>query len=169
MTNQNKQILSQKQVFQKIRRIAFEIYEKNFEEQTLVLAGIDGGGAGFDFATILAKEIQTISKIEVKIIKISFDKTATNPEVIFDSPLSNTAHQSVILVDDVLNTGKTLLLSLVEIMKQPVKKIQVAVIINREYNKFPVRADFIGYDLSTTMNDHVLVNLKANEAGVFLN
>jgi pyrimidine operon attenuation protein / uracil phosphoribosyltransferase len=164
-----KKILTATQVNQKIKRIAYEIYEKNFEEQSIVLFGIDGGGEGFTLAKLISKELVAISAIKVDVIKISFDKEAVSPEIVFDKNIEIAKDKVVILIDDVLNTGKTIMLSLVELMKIKTKKIQIGVMINRDYIKFPVHAEMVGYALSTTISEQVRVILsKKEENGVYL-
>lgn len=163
-----KQILNAVQIQQKIKRIAFEIYENNFEEAEMVIAGING--QGYIMAKMLAEHIQNISPIKVNFVKIIFDK---------DSPYENSAQfdcderflekKTIVVVDDVLNTGRTLAYSLSPFLTIPIKRLQVAVMVDRDYRRFPIKADFVGYSLSTTLTDHISVVLE-NEVkmGIYL-
>ncbi len=162
------QILDSEQTLQKIRRIAFEIYEQNFEETDIVLAGI--AGQGYELAQRLAKELKSISPINPVVLKIDLDKTQPfrNPQPhSFDK--SSYLNKTVVVVDDVLNTGRTLVFGLLPFVEVPVKRLQVAVMVNRGHHRYPVSADYIGYSLSTTLNEHVAVILSDETTlGVYL-
>jgi pyrimidine operon attenuation protein / uracil phosphoribosyltransferase len=163
-----KQLLTATQVRQKIRRIAFEIYENNVDESTLVIAGVKG--QGYTFAQQLAVVLEEISPIEATPVLIDFDKSMPyeNP-VTFDCDERFLENKTIIVVDDVLNTGRTFSYSLSPFLSIPVKRVQVAVIVNRDYRRFPILADYVGYALATTINDHVVVVLDdESEMGVYL-
>ncbi len=162
------QILTIEQTRQKIRRIAYEIYERNFEEEEIVLAGI--AGQGYEFARLLAEELQDISPIKTKLAEMLFDKEKPHKsEITFREELVLTDGKVVIMADDVLNTGRTLAFALQPFLQHRLKKLQVAVIVDRDHRNFPVSADYVGYALSTTFNEHVEVVLsKAGEEGVYL-
>ncbi len=162
------QILNHTQVLQKIRRIAFEIYENNFEETQIVIAGIKGQGHAF--AKKLTTAINEISSIEATTVLIDVDKDVTyDSPVEFDCDERFLEHKAIVVVDDVLNTGRTFAYSLSPFLSIPVKKIQVAVMVDRNYRRFPILADYVGYQLSTTLSDYVSVELGDEaEMGVYL-
>jgi len=162
------QILTKKQVLQKVRRIAFEIYEQNVEEEELVVVGIQD--TGYTFAKMLAEAVQEISPLKVALISLSLDKfTPLQSEVVLDTKLDHIQNKVVILVDDVLNTGRTLAYSLKPFLNLSIKKLQVAVLVDRNHKNFPIAADYIGYSLSTTINEHIHVSLSDEDAfGVYL-
>lgn len=160
-------ILNQKAVEQKVRRIAFEIYEQNFEEQHLILAGVFD--RGFWIAQMLQAELERISPLRVTLMRINLDKLAPHlTPVVLDLDHTALHGQVVIVVDDVLNTGRTLAYSLSPFIGVSVKKLQVAVVVDRGHRRFPISADFVGYTLSTTINEHVEVLLAGPECGVYL-
>ncbi len=162
------QLLNQTQTLQKIRRIAYQIYEENFEEKTIIIAGI--AGEGYYFAEILVEELRKISNLEVFIAKVSFDKeTHQQPDISIESKVDTFKHKSVVLCDDVLNTGKTLAFSLHPFLSIPLKKLQVAVIVDRNHPLYPIAAQYVGYSLSTTLNEYIKVTLSQKDnQGVYL-
>ncbi len=159
-------ILDAAQVKQKIRRMAFEIYENNFKEKSLVIAGIDG--QGYVLAKQLSKEVEAVAGIEVILVKVSLDKFAPQQgEVSLDCDIKAVKKKCIILVDDVLNTGRTLAYGLKPFLDTEVKKIETAVLVNRSHTLFPVYPQYTGYELSTTIKDHVMVVL-GKDAAVYL-
>ena len=161
-------ILNAEQIRQKIRRIAFQIYENNFEEPALLLAGISG--EGYILAQALVRELQTIAPFSVDLIQLDLDKNQkAQPPVRLDRAMSDYTDTVVIVVDDVLYTGRTLAFSLQPFLSVPVRKLQVAVLIDRNHPRYPVAADYKGYELSTTLTEHVDVVLsEENRMGVYL-
>lgn len=159
-------ILDAAQVKQKIRRMAFEIYENNFKEKNLVIAGIDG--QGYVLAALLAKEVEAVAEIEVSLVKVTLDKLAPQQgEVTLDCDSKAVKKKCIIVVDDVLNTGRTLAYGLKPFLDTEVKKIETAVLVNRSHTLFPVYPQYTGYELSTTIKDHVVVQL-GKDASVYL-
>ncbi|MBU1821973.1 MAG: phosphoribosyltransferase [Bacteroidetes bacterium] len=162
------QVLTLEQTQQKIRRIAFEIYERNFEEEDIVLAGITG--EGYEFARLLANELKSISPLKTRLVEIVLDKERPlNSDISFRKDFTLNDSKVVIVADDVLNTGRTLAFALQPFLQFRLKKLQVAVIVDRSHRHFPVSADYVGYALSTTFNEHVEVILsRKGEEGVYL-
>ncbi len=155
-------ILDKVQINQKIRRMAYQIYEKNWETQEIILAGIENGG--YLLAQRLENELKNISPFQIKLVKITLDKfQPVQSEVLIDVDIQSLANKIIVLVDDVLNTGRTLAYSLRPFLKIPVVKLQTAVLINRHHPSFPVAADYVGYILSTTLQDNIVVDLNGNE------
>ncbi|CAN5538446.1 phosphoribosyltransferase domain-containing protein [soil metagenome] len=161
-------ILNAEQIRQKIRRIAFQIYENNFEEPALLLAGISG--EGYVLAQALARELQTIAPFSVDLIQLDLDKAQrAQPPIRPDRAMNDYTDTVVIVVDDVLYTGRTLAFSLQPFLNVPVRKLQVAVLIDRNHPRYPVSADYKGYELSTTLTEHVDVVLSdEKQMGVYL-
>lgn len=152
-------VLDDEQIRKKISRMAYEIYENNFGEKSLVLAGV--AGQGYVLAEQLEKEITSISSIACKVVKVDIDKTTPElREVTLDVPLKDLAKKNILLVDDVLNTGRVLAYGMKPFLSINVKKIEVAVLVNRSHSLFPILPKYTGYELSTTLDDHIEVILK---------
>ncbi len=158
-------ILDTRQVKQKIKRMAYEVFEHNFKEKGVVIAGIDG--QGYILAELLAKEVQNISPLEIKLVKVSLDKLAPQQsEIKVDCDLKELKKKCIVLVDDVLNTGRTFAYGMKPFLAVEVKKIETAVLVNRSHTLFPIYPQYTGYELATTIKDHVEVNLS--EGTVYL-
>ena len=161
------QVLNHRQIHQKIHRIAHQLLEENFSEQKVLIVGI--ADRGFVLAERIAKVLETIAEFEVQLHALRFDK---------DGPLeSNYDHQlkvdnvrdcAVILVDDVLNTGRTLIYGAQFLLQFPLKKLTTVVMVDRRHRKFPIRADIVGLTLATTMQEHISVEIGDEEDAVYL-
>ncbi|MEO5976536.1 MAG: phosphoribosyltransferase family protein [Chryseolinea sp.] len=151
-------ILDERQVQQKIKRMAYEIYEHNFNEKSIIVAGIEG--QGYILAKLLVKQVQSISPLEVILVKISVDKVAPSQhEITLDCDVKTLKKKCIVLVDDVLNTGRTFAYGMKPFLDVEVKKIETAVLVNRSHTLFPIYPQYTGYALATTIKDHVEVNL----------
>jgi len=159
-------ILSKQQIQQKISRIAYEIYENNYLEKEIYVAGIP---SGYKLASLLVNELKKISPFEVSLLKVEIDKQNGGKEVItVDCDPNVLVGQVLILVDDVLHTGRTFLQSLRPFLDIKVKKIETVALVNRSHTMFPINANYTGYELATTLNDHVEVILESKGFGVYL-
>ncbi|PSL23699.1 phosphoribosyltransferase family protein [Chitinophaga ginsengisoli] len=152
-------ILTQDVIEKKIKRIAYEIYEHNSDEQELILAGI------WDRGMILAEKIagilQEISPLRIKLLQLNLDKQ--RPESVKLSEEIDFNGRTIVLVDDVANSGRTMLYALKPFLQFLPKKIQTAVLVDRKHKSFPLSVDFVGYSLATTMQDMVMVDMEENE------
>lgn len=160
------QVLDHKQIQQKITRIAFEIYERNAGEEEVIFAGITG--MGFVFSGLLAEKLSRISSLGVRQIEIILDKSARAMGEVRLSETFSFEGKCLIVVDDVLNTGRTLAYALNPFLREKIKKIEVAVLVNRSHKLFPVSPDYTGYELATTLNEHITVNLDPAGSSVHL-
>ena len=160
-------VLTFSQIEQKITRLAWEIYEQNFNEKEIILVGIDK--KGLFLASELSKKINSISEISTNFSELLIDKSL---DINNSMSLSISDHilkdKVVILVDDVLNSGKTLMYSSKLFLNTSLKKLSVLVLIDRKHNLFPIKADFIGLSLSTTLKEYIEVDLFSKNRGVYL-
>lgn len=152
-------ILTTDQIDKKINRIAYEIYEDHASEKEIVLAGTVEGG--YEFAQKLQEALKKISPLKIALIKIMVNKDALSEErgIILDKKI-NLSGKTVILVDDVLNTGKMLSYCMKTVLQFPVKSLKVAVLVDRNHTLFPIKSDYTGLSIATTLQEHIKVNLK---------
>jgi pyrimidine operon attenuation protein / uracil phosphoribosyltransferase len=166
MTETKALVLNHKQIKQKITRMAYEVYERNAFENEIILAGITG--MGFILAGFLANSLKDISPLEIKVIEIHLDKFSVNRGEVGISENTDLTNKCIVVVDDVLNTGKTLLYALKPFLDIPIKKMEVAVLVNRSHKLFPVTPDYTGLELATTLNEHITVDLSSDNHSVHL-
>ncbi|WP_194776056.1 phosphoribosyltransferase family protein [Pararhodonellum marinum] len=159
-------VLNHKQVQQKITRMAYEIYERNVGEAGVVVAGISG--MGYRLALLLAKKLEEISPLKVEIMEVKLDKFAVVQGEVVLSKVFDLEDHCLILVDDVLNTGKTLAYALKPFLEIPIRKIEIAVLVNRSHKLFPVTADYTGFALATTLSERIAVDLEGENYTVHL-
>jgi len=166
MTSTENQILSKKQIEQKISRIAYEIYENNYLEKRLFIAGIP---SGYKFAKLIVAELKKICPFEITLLNVDFAKEHPSEESIkVDYDPQKLKGHVLLLVDDVLHTGRTFLHSLRPFLDVDTKKIETVVLVDRSHKLFPISSDYVGYELSTTLNDHIEVVLENDNFGVYL-
>lgn len=166
MKLENNVILNHKEILHKIKRIAFQIYESNVDEREVVIAGIEENG--FILAKKLKATLESISNINPILCKVSLDKINPISEISTSLKPADYTNKSIVLVDDVLNSGTTLIYSVKHFLNVPLKQFKTAVLVNRNHKKYPVKADFKGISLSTSLHEHVEVNLKGKTYQVVL-
>lgn len=156
----NTVILDKKQIAHKIKRIAYQIYETNVEEKEVVIAGIKTNG--FLLAKKIKVEVEKISPIKVLLCEVIIDKkNPTNP-IKTSLKQEEYANKSLLLVDDVLHSGTTLIYGVKHFLEVPLKQFKTAVLVDRNHKKYPVKADFKGISLSTSLNENVSVIFEKN-------
>jgi pyrimidine operon attenuation protein/uracil phosphoribosyltransferase len=147
-------VLNNDQIQKKIHRLAYQIYESFLEEKELVVAGINGNG--YELAKILCTELQAVSPIRCILVEILIDKQQPSAAgtqlkhvsgVIGDKP--------VLIVDDVLNTGKTMVYAVSSFIREGSGLIRTVVLADRNHKKFPISADFVGISMATTLQEHL--------------
>lgn len=160
-------ILSHVQIQHKIERIAYQIYEANVSEEEIIIAGIVGGG--LEFAKKIAAKLKKITNAKITLCKLSMDKTNPLKSGVSTSiPEDEFINKSVVIVDDVLNSGTTLIYGVHHFLKTPLKQLKTAVLVNRNHKKYPVKADYKGISLSTSLQEHVNVRFETKNDRVFL-
>lgn len=159
-------ILTQQQIQQITKRIAYQIYETFVDEKEVVIAGI--ANSGYIFAQKIAVEVEKISDLKIVLGRVEVNKQDPLQEVKTDLQTSDYENGSLVLVDDVMNSGATLIYGIKYFLEVPLKKFKTAVLVNRNHKKFPVKADFKGISLSTSSLEHVQVVFNENEEYAYL-
>ncbi len=160
-------ILTHSQIQHKIKRIAYQIYEANVDEEEIVIAGIEGGG--LNLANKIVALLKKITEAEISLCKVKMDKT--NPlesGVVTSMKEEDYKNKSIVLIDDVLNSGTTLIYGVHHFLKTPIKQLKTAVLVNRNHKKYPVKADYKGISLSTSLHEHVHVEFDSRNYSVYL-
>ncbi len=161
------EILSPVQIEQKIQRLAHELLENCFEEKEVFIGGIHGNGI------LLAQKLQNIlidaTDVKIHLFEITLNKDEPWSEPIKLSIPSETLKNGfIVLVDDVLNSGKTMQYALTELLQFPTKAIKTLTLVDRTHRRFPIKADFVGIRLSTTLHERVEVQMDENDIKAFL-
>ncbi len=162
----NSIILDHNAIEHKIRRIAFQIYESNVNESKVIIAGIDSNG--YLLAEKLRDTLKHISDIEPILCKVTVNKQKPWQPISTCLTPEEYTNASIVLVDDVLNSGTTLIYGVKHFLNVPLKQFKTAVLVNRNHKKYPVKADFKGISLSTSLQEHVSVNFSENNYSVVL-
>ena len=161
-----KKILDKEQIQEKIKRISYEIYEENFDDKSILICGIEKNGS--IIAKKIIKELESICDIKIEFISIDLNKKKPLNSVKIKSSKNNIINKSIVLIDDVSNTGKTLIYVIKELIKFEPKKINTAVLVNRDHTLFPIKINFIGLSLSTSIKSHIEVKLDNKDMGAYL-
>ncbi|WP_296637379.1 phosphoribosyltransferase domain-containing protein [Polaribacter sp.] len=166
MTTESNIILDNIQINQKIKRIAYQIYENNSNETEVIIAGIAGNG--FIFAEKLVATLQEISALTIIICEVHINKKKPLEAISTTLDVADYKNKSLVLVDDVLNSGTTLIYGVKHFLDVPLKRFKTAVLVNRNHKKYPVKADFKGVSLSTSIKEHIQVDFSNQEAKAYL-
>lgn len=157
MTIKENVILNHEEIAHKIKRIAYQIYECNAEENEVILAGIEQNG--FILAEKLKQTLEHISDLKPILCKVFIDKKNPLNNVKTSLDKENYTNKSIVLIDDVLNSGSTLIYGVKYFLEVPLKQFKTAVLVNRNHKKYPVKADFKGISLSTSLHEHIEIVL----------
>lgn len=161
-------ILDKKQIQQKINRIAYQILEDNLTEKEIVLAGI--WDRGYKLALRLKKVLSKVSELKITMLKIELDRQ--NSKLVANTDLEEIhwKNKVIILVDDVLNSGKTLAYGLGVFLNTPHKKIRTVVLVDRSHKIFPIATDYVGLQIATVLKEHVdvIMDVEGEDDRVYL-
>jgi len=154
-------ILNQEQITHITKRIAYQIYETFANETEIVIAGI--ANSGFVFSQKIAKVLEEISDLKVIICEVQINKQNPIEPIITSINKEEYTNKCIVLIDDVLNSGATLIYGVRHFLNVPIKKFKTAVLVDRNHKNFPVKADFKGISLSTSSKEHIQVVFNLNE------
>lgn len=159
-------VLDHDRVQRKLQRIAHQLHEENVEEKGIVVVGI--APRGMQLAKRLSEQLGTMSELRIELLELKLDKDdpLTGP-VMLSADLKDLKDRVVVLVDDVLMSGRTLMHAAAHLVQVPLKKLTTVVLVDRRHRTYPIRADIVGLTLSTTLQEHISVELGKKDA-VFL-
>lgn len=161
------EVLDHTQVKHRITRMAWQIYENHIDENNLIIAGI--ANSGFLLAQLIADELRNISNLDIELHKLILDKKNLLTTTLALEPTPSALEgKSIVVVDDVLNTGSTLIYGVKLFLDHAVAQIHTAVLVDRNHKKFPVKADFKGLSLSTSLKEHVEVKIEQEPYSVIV-
>jgi len=156
-------LLNSKQISQRINRIAYQVYEDNYNEKEIIIIGIIKNG--YLLAEKIQKALNQICDIPTKLFELRIDKHNTvENEVTISGSREEMVGKSIVLVDDVLNSGKTLIYSMKAILQTDTKKIRTVLLVDRDHRRYPILTDFVGMTLSTTLQEHISVEFGKKDA-----
>ena len=160
-------ILNNDDIQKKIARISYQIIENYYDEKEVVLVGLSK--RGFLFAEFIFKKLKEInSKINFKLLEININKNNPNQSNISVKPTIDLKNKKVILIDDVLNSGRTLMHAAAYLLNQNISKMNTIVLVDRRHRLFPIKADWVGLTLSTTLQEHIRVNFEKDNILIYL-
>lgn len=157
------EIIPHKQVKQKIKRLAIEILERNFDQKVIHLMGINNNG--FRFAKLIQKEMQSMGDAEIRLINVRLNAARPlDEDITLSVDVDSLAGKTIILVDDVANSGRTLFYATKPLMEILPGKLEAAVLVDRTHKLFPVNVDYVGISLATTLKQDIQVDLDDGRA-----
>jgi pyrimidine operon attenuation protein/uracil phosphoribosyltransferase len=159
-------ILNTNQIKKIVKRIAYQIHENNLDYPEIILIGVHKNG--YTLAEKINKELKQISKSNIKLVSIKINKKNPLEEIELDCKKEYLKNKVIVLVDDVLHTGKTLIYCVKHLLEITPKNFNTVVLIDRNHKKFPIKVDFKGISLSTFISDHVEVVFEDNNSYAFI-
>ncbi len=157
----SEKILDDKKIKKILKRIAYQILEDNLNESEIFLIGIKNNG--FEIAQLIKVELEKISNIEIQMYPLIIDKKDLNKKILKEINLKKMSNKTAILVDDVLNTGKTLIHAVKYILNSPLSSLITVVLIDRNHKKFPIKADIKGISVSTSIEQRINLVIENNK------
>ena len=161
-----KKILDYTQIKKKIGRISLQIIESNIDEDEIIIAGIEKNG--YLIAEKISDEIKKFSEKKIQLCNVKIDKKNPRKKITLSLDEEQYANMSVVIVDDVLNSGSTLMYAVKYFLDTKLKKLKTAVLVDRSHKKYPIKADYKGLSLSTSIQNHVEVSIDDNEIKAYL-
>ncbi len=160
-------ILDQTAIDLKVKRLSYEIWENNVDTGRLYFLGINKNGRAF--AEMLKEKFIEISNKEVLIGTIILDPSSPiGTDITMIPELGSLRSKSIVVIDDVANTGRTLFYAMKPIMEFLPKKVEVAVLVDRKHKTFPIKVDYVGLSLATTLKENIKVDLLKKNKAAFL-
>ena len=159
MSSNTPEILGAEAIAHKVQRLAWELYDRHSKAEQLYVVGIQGNG--YWLAQQLVAKLNAISDIKIELMELALDKSDPKPA---DMQINLPSGAHVALVDDVLNSGRTLLWAVIKLMEFHPQQLSTTVLVDRSHKRYPVKADIKGLSLSTTLQETVKLNVENGAA-----
>ncbi|MEK9997848.1 MAG: phosphoribosyltransferase family protein [Cryomorphaceae bacterium] len=159
MSSNTPEILGTEAIAHKVQRLAWELYDRHSKAEQLYVVGIQGNG--YWLAQQLVAKLNAISDIKIELMELALDKSDPKPA---DMQIDLPSGAHVALVDDVLNSGRTLLWAVIKLMEFHPQQLSTTVLVDRSHKRYPVKADIKGLSLSTTLQETVKLNVENGAA-----
>ncbi|WP_130736547.1 phosphoribosyltransferase family protein [Flavobacterium sp. J27] len=159
-------ILTHQEIEHKIKRISYQIFETFVDEKEVIIAGITK--SGYILAQKIVAELEKISDLKVTLCEVNINKQKPQEKIITSITPETYQNKALVLVDDVLNSGTTLIYGVKHFLEVPLSKFKTAVLVDRNHKKYPVKADFKGLSLSTSLQEHIQVVFEENNSYAYL-
>jgi pyrimidine operon attenuation protein/uracil phosphoribosyltransferase len=159
MSSNTPEILGTEAIAHKVQRLAWELYDRHSKAEQLYVVGIQGNG--YWLAQQLVAKLNAISDMKIELMELALDKSDPKPA---DMQIDLPSGAHVALVDDVLNSGRTLLWAVIKLMEFHPQQLSTTVLVDRSHKRYPVKADIKGLSLSTTLQETVKLNVENGAA-----
>ena len=159
MSSNTPEILGAEAIAHKVQRLAWELYDRHSKAEQLYVVGIQGNG--YWLAQQLVAKLNAISDMKIELMELALDKSDPKPA---DMQIDLPSGAHVALVDDVLNSGRTLLWAVIKLMECHPQQLSTTVLVDRSHKRYPVKADIKGLSLSTTLQETVKLNVENGAA-----
>lgn len=153
-------ILDQDKINKIIKRLAYQILESNLNSSEIILIGIYENG--YNLANVIFKELKLITKINTELYFAKVNKKSPLDNIVFECEKEYLRNKSIVLIDDVLNTGKTLIYCVKSLLDNELSSFKTVVLIDRNHKKFPIKVDYKGISISTSIADHIELVFEKN-------
>ena len=153
-------ILNQNKKKKIVRRLAYQILESNINSTEIILIGIQQNG--YNLSKIIFKELKAITKIKTELFFVKINKKSPLKNIVFECEKEYLKNKSIVLIDDVLNTGKTLIYCTKSLLDVELNSFKTVVLIDRNHKKFPIKVDYKGISVSTSIADHIELIFEKN-------
>ena len=153
-------ILNQNKIKKIVRRLAYQILESNINSTEIILIGIHQNG--YNLSKIIFKELKAITKIKTELFFVKINKKSPLKNIVFECEKEYFKNKSIVLIDDVLNTGKTLIYCTKSLLDVELNSFKTVVLIDRNHKKFPIKVDYKGISVSTSIADHIELIFEKN-------
>ena len=153
-------ILNHNKINKIVRRLAYQILESNINSPEIILIGIHQNG--YNLSEIIFEELKAITKIKTELFFVKINKKSPLKNIVFECEKEYLKNKSIVLIDDVLNTGKTLIYCTKSLLDVELNSFKTVVLIDRNHKKFPIKVDYKGISVSTSIADHIELIFEKN-------